>query len=105
MKSAYKSEPKYNPNEALCLGKQEMDRLNIDHLKVSKEQRRLCEELQKAGKPMTREEQNRIAVQALQAGVASEQMARDIVARSLKDLKDKGIRHPTDMPWSKKNGK
>ncbi len=105
MKSAYKSEPKYNPKKALCLSNDEMKRLGIDHDLVSAEQRRLCEELKKSGKPMTREEQNRIAVQALQAGGASEQMARDIVARSQWNLKEKGIRHPTDMPWGKKDGK
>ena len=82
-----------------------MKRLGIDHDLVSTEQRRLCEELKKAGRPMTREEQNRIAVQSLQAGGASEQMAHDIVARSQWDLKNKGVRQPTDMPWSKKDGK
>ena len=37
------------------------------------------------------------------AGGASEQLARDVVARSLKDLRDTNVKQPTNIPWNKIN--
>ena len=102
MKSAYESHPLYNPNEALCLSNEEMLKLGIKHNLVSTAQRKMCGELIKSGKSMTREEMNRISVEALVAGGANRQLARDVVAKSQWNLHDKGIRNPTDMPWGKK---
>ena len=99
MKKAYESHPLYDLNEALCLSNEEMMRLGINHLKVTTEQRRLCIQLNKSGKTLTREEMNRISVEALVAGGASEQLARDIVAKSQWDLRIKGIRNPTNQPF------
>jgi hypothetical protein len=102
MKSAYKSHPLYNLNEALCLSNQEMARLGIKHELANKAQRTMCTELKRSGKEMTRIEMNRISVEALVAGGADRQLARSIVARSQWDLKAKGVRMPTDMPWGGK---
>ena len=102
MKSAYKSHHLYNLNEALCLSNEEMARLKIDHLKVTIEQRKLCIQLNRAGKKLTREELNTISVKALIAGGADEQLARDIVARSQFDLRNKGIKNPSDQPFMRK---
>jgi hypothetical protein len=99
MKSAFKSHPMYNLNKALCLSNEEMARLGINHLKVTKTQRALCLDLQKTGKELTREELNRISVEALVVGGANKQLARDIVAKSQWNLRSKGIRTPSDFPY------
>ncbi len=101
MKSGYKSHPLYDLNEALCLSNEQMAKLGIKHNLVSIAQRKKCAELIRSGKNMTREEMNRISVESLVAGGASEQLARNIVAKSQWDLKGKGVRMPTDMPWGK----
>ena len=102
MKSAYKSHPSYDLNKALCLSKEEMTRLGLDHVEMTKVQRKLYTELARSGKELTREESNRIAVEALIAGGASRQLARDMVASATWDLKLQGVRAPTDMPWGKR---
>ena len=42
---------------------------------------------------------NRIAVEVLIAGGASEAEARSLVARSLWNLRAQGVRAPTRLPW------
>lgn len=101
MKSAYKSHPLYNLNQVLCLSNTEMARLGIDHDLATKTQRIMCSDLIKSGKQMTRTAMNIISVEALVAGGADRQLARDIVARSQWDLKAKGVRMPTDTPFMK----
>jgi hypothetical protein len=102
MKSAFKSHPKYDLNKALCLSNEEMARLGINHLKVTKIQRALCLELQKTGRELTRKELNKISIEALVVGGAGRQLARDIVARSQWDLRSKGVRMPTSFPYKPK---
>jgi hypothetical protein len=102
MKSAFKSHPLYDYKKALCLSNEEMARLGIKHKLVNTAQRQLCGELIRSGKPMTRDALMNISVEALVAGGADRQLARDIVARSWWDLRSKDVRMPTDMPWSKK---
>jgi hypothetical protein len=102
MKSAFKSHPLYDYRTALCLSNEEMTRLGIIHELANKTQRQMCETLIKEGKPITRRALMNISVEALVAGGADRQLARDIVARSWWDLKGKGVRMPTDMPWGRK---
>jgi hypothetical protein len=102
MKSAFKSHPLYDYKKALCLSNEEMARLGINHNLANITQRQLCEGLQKAGKPMTRETLMNISVEALVTAGADRRLARDLVARSWWDLRGKGVRMPTDMPWRKK---
>jgi uncharacterized protein YoaH (UPF0181 family) len=59
--------------------------------------------LANSGRPNTLAEHSRIAVQALQAGGASETQARALVAESLRDLRSQGVRVPTRIPWFEKD--
>ncbi|MBD7970448.1 hypothetical protein [Paenibacillus gallinarum] len=47
------------------------------------------------------QEHTRIAVEALIAGGATRQEARDLVAESLKNLRHQGVKVPSNIPWYK----
>ena len=82
-----------------------MVRLGIDHQTVTNAQRRMCIDLRKSGGILTRDVHNDIQVKALIEGGANEQLARNIVAKSQWDLRAKGVRNPTDMPYAPNGGK
>ena len=64
-------------------------------------QRRAFKELNVSGRANTLTEHTRIAVEALQAGGASREMARSLAAQSLNALRQSGVRVPTNIPWYK----
>ncbi len=71
-----------------------------DHQAMTNKQRELFNELAKSGKPNTLKEHTRIAVEALEAGGATTAEARSLVAQSLKNLREQGVRIPTSIPWN-----
>ncbi|MBL0200727.1 MAG: hypothetical protein IPP81_11460 [Chitinophagaceae bacterium] len=68
---------------------------------MTNKQRELFKDLAASGKPNTLTVQSDIAVKSLQAGGATLQQARNLVAESLKNLRSQGVTVPTDIPWYK----
>jgi len=64
-------------------------------------QQRLFRQLKASGLPNIMKEHTRIAVEALKAGGATEAEARALVAESLKNLRQQGVRQPTTIPWGR----
>jgi hypothetical protein len=78
-----------------------MKEYGLNHQQMTKKQRELFKELNESGRPNTLQELTRIAVEALIAGGATRQVARDLVAVSLKNLRQQGVREPSNIPWYK----
>jgi hypothetical protein len=99
IKSAFRNAAGYVEEEALALPVAYMRSQGWDHIAMSAKQRSLCAELLKSGRPNTWKEQNRIAVESLMAGHVPEDVARSLVAASIADLRKKGVRGPSRIPW------
>jgi hypothetical protein len=85
-----------------AISQQFMDVNKLNHADMTNKQRQLFKELEQSGKPNTIQEHTRIAVEALKAGGASDDLARNLVAESLRNLKTQGARIPSNIPWSKR---
>ncbi len=95
----FKGNLNYSSREALSISNELMEINGIDHVKVTGAQRRLFMELGKSGAPNTMKAHTDINLQALIEGGASESLARAIMARSLNDARNQGVRYPTNIPW------
>jgi len=98
-KAGFKKNKKYSKYKAFCLGHDFMKIKNLDHDAMTAKQRELFKELHESGRPNTLSEHTRIATESLQAGGASKQEARDLVAQSLKNLRKQGVTNPSNIPW------
>ena len=102
-KKAFEGHINYDPKKGFSISSDLMKHLGIDHAKVISSQRKLFNELVDSCSPNTMKEHSRIAVEALiEGGCKSRAIARKIVADSLKNLKNSGVRVPTTIPWNKK---
>jgi RHS repeat-associated protein len=101
-KASFKDHPTYSKEEGFSISKDFMEKNKWDHQEMTNMQRKLFDELAASGSPNTLKEQSRIAVEALKAGGASEAEARSIVAQSLRNLREQGVRAPTRIPWQKR---
>ncbi|WP_032139592.1 hypothetical protein [Rickettsia tamurae] len=102
-KKAFEGNINYDPKKGFAVSEEFMLRNEIDHYKITAAQRKLFGELYKSGRPNTLQEHTRIAVEALKAGGATEQQARDIVAKALQQLRKDKVLAPTNIPWYNKN--
>jgi len=100
-KKAFEGHVNYNSQKGFSISNEFMNRNNIDHIVVTSEQRRLFTELAKSGRKNTIMEHSRIAVEALVKGNCPREIARKLVAESLKKLKNSGVREPVNIPWKK----
>ena len=101
-KKAFEGLSKYNMDEALAIGQQELARLNLQHLganSITTSQQRLFREFAASGRANTLAEHARIAKEALIENGLSASDAADVVARALAQLKSWGITAPTRIPW------
>jgi hypothetical protein len=97
--AAFRGHPNYDPDAAISISQ---DYVNSDvwiHDDMTARQRELFRGLATSGRPNTMREQNRIAVEALMAGGATREEARQLVAESLWNLRAQGVRAPTRIPW------
>ncbi|MGV8005343.1 hypothetical protein QPK14_25530 [Photorhabdus temperata subsp. temperata] len=78
-----------------------MAKNKLDHQLMTNYQRSAFKELKNSGRPNTLQEHTKIAVDALEAGGASTQQARNLVAESLWNLRNQGVRAPSNIPWYK----
>jgi hypothetical protein len=101
-KKAFEGHINYDPKKGFCISNEYMEKIGVKHERVTVAQMRLFKELRKSGRPNTIKEHTRIAVESLIEGGATREQARNLVAKSLKDLKNKGIRMPTTIPWGGK---
>lgn len=101
-KKAFEGHVNYDPKKGFSISEELMSRIGVRHADVTTAQRRWFGELARSGKPNTLKAHSQIAVQALIEGGASRDHARSIVARSLRDLKNQGVREPVNIPWNVK---
>lgn len=90
------------PDRGFSISQDFMKQQGLDHLEMTKTQRKLFDELSKSGRPNTLEEHSRIAKEALVSGGASNEMAVDLVGKSIKNLEMQGVSTPSNIPWNKK---
>lgn len=73
----------------------------LDHIEMTRTQRRLFDELAESGRPNTLAEHSRIAREALIAGGADTDLANSLVNQSILNLKNQKVNTPTNIPWNK----
>jgi hypothetical protein len=100
-KIAFKGEPNYNPADALAVPAKELERLGVRHQDVTGAQKSLYSQFAKKSVLLTWEEVERIETQALVQAGMNPRIARATVRRAIADLKTKGVKGPTRIPWSK----
>ncbi|ARN84929.1 hypothetical protein [Candidatus Nucleicultrix amoebiphila] len=100
-KKAFEGHINYDPKKGFSISNELMAKIGVQHKVVTIAQQKLFRELGKSGKPNTMKEHTRIAVEVLIKGGATKEKARSLVATSLNDLRNKGVRVPTDIPWFK----
>jgi hypothetical protein len=102
-KKGLEGHPHYDLYEALCLQNKTIEAQGWVHADMTTKQRQMFKKLGKgidAGTARnTMMVHNRIAVESLVAGGVSRPQARRLVARSLWDLRARGVRYPTRVPW------
>ncbi|MGT4070892.1 UNVERIFIED_CONTAM: RHS repeat-associated core domain-containing protein [Aeromonas hydrophila] len=100
-KAGFKNNPKYDPRTGFSISQEYMDKMGLDHQAMTTYQRQAFKELYNSGRANTLSEHTKIAVSALEAGGASSQQARSLVAESLWNLRSQGALTPSNIPWYK----
>ena len=90
----------YSPSRGFAMSQKELLRLNIEPQAVTNTQRMLFNQLKASGAPNPLKAHSRIAVEALVVGGASRPQARSMVAQSLQNLRQQGVRFPTWIPFT-----
>jgi hypothetical protein len=101
--SGFRGHPQYDPNQGFSISQELMESRGWNHSDMTATQRRLFNELSESGSANTLQEHTRIAVEALKAGGATEAQARQLVAESLRNLRNQGVTQPTRIPWNTPN--
>jgi hypothetical protein len=91
----------YDPKQGFSISQGFMKELGLDHAAMTRYQRQAFKELAQSGAPNTMKAHTQIAVDALQAGGVSKEMARSLAAQSLNALRNSGVRTPSNIPWYK----
>jgi hypothetical protein len=91
----------YDSKKGFSISQSFMKDNGLNHQQMTNKQRELFKELNESGRQNSLQEHTRIAVEALIAGGATGQEARDLVAASLKNLRQQGVREPSNIPWYK----
>ncbi len=102
-KAGLRGHAKYDLKQGFSISQDFMKSRGWRHERMTATQQRLFKELGDSGRPNTLVEHTRIAIESLQAGGATEAEARALVAQSLLDLRGKGVRGPTRIPWFDKD--
>jgi RHS repeat-associated protein len=100
-KAAFKANMSYDLGKGFSISQSYMNQKGWNHQAMTNKQRELFKELNTSGRPNTLTEHTNIAVKSLQAGGASLQEARSLVAESLNNLRNQGVTVPTNIPWYK----
>ncbi|MBE0389459.1 hypothetical protein PLUTE_b0424 [Pseudoalteromonas luteoviolacea DSM 6061] len=100
-KAAFKENLAYDPKNGFSISQQFMKDNGLDHVAMTRYQRQAFKELSVSGAPNNMRAHTRIAVEALQAGGASREMARSLAAQSLDALRKSGVKTPSNIPWYK----
>nr|WP_238399302.1 RHS repeat-associated core domain-containing protein [Photorhabdus bodei] len=100
-KAGFKDNVSYDPKRGFSISQDYMAKNKLDHQLMTNHQRSAFKELKNSGSPNTLQEHTKIAVDALEAGGASTQQARNLVAESLWNLRNQGVRVPSNIPWYK----
>ncbi|MBE1556975.1 RHS repeat-associated core domain-containing protein [Sporosarcina limicola] len=100
-KSAFKENVNYDLKKGFSISQSFMKDNGLNHQQMTNKQRELFKELNESGRPNTLQEHTLIGVEALVAGGATRQEARDLVAASLKNLRQQGVKEPSNIPWYK----
>ncbi len=98
-KAAFKNNISYTNSSGFSISKDYMDKHNLNHTRMTNYQRKAFKELSKSGRKNSMKEHTRIAVNALIAGGATKSQARKLVAKSLEELRSRGVKIPTNIPW------
>lgn len=99
-KAAFKDSVLYDKSKGFSISQDYMRGRGWDHQAMTNKQRELFDELAASGRPNTLTEHTRIAVEALVAGGAKREEARSLVAESLLNIREQGVRAPTHIPWN-----
>jgi RHS repeat-associated protein len=100
-KAAFKANMNYDAGKGFSISQSYMNQKGWNHQAMTNKQRELFKELSLSGRPNTLTEHSNIAVKSLQAGGATLQEARSLVAESLNNLRKQGVTVPTNIPWYK----
>jgi hypothetical protein len=100
--AAFKDHASYDPRKGFSISQEYMRENGINHQLMTNKQRELFKELAASGRPNSLQEHSRIAVEALKAGGVDEKVARSLVADSLRNLREQGVRAPSNVPWKRK---
>jgi len=100
-KAAFKNQMSYNPQSGFSISQDFMKKHGLQHHAMTRYQQKAFKELAQSGRPNTLREHTRIAIEALQAGGASKEMARSLTAQSLNALRKNGVLSPSNIPWNK----
>lgn len=98
-KAGFKDNANYDLNKGFSISQEFMDENGLDHNAMTAAQRALFKELAESGRENTLAEHTRIAFEALKAGGASDELARELVQKSLDNLIEQNALTPTNIPW------
>jgi RHS repeat-associated protein len=98
-KSGFRGDPAYNASQALAVPKAELERLGINHARVTGAQATLYRQFAATGRPLTWADMESIERQALVASEMDPATAEAVVQRAISELKAAGVKGPTRIPW------
>jgi hypothetical protein len=101
MQAAFKSVASYNPAKGFSISQKFMKEMGWDHRAMTTAQRDAYSGLAKQGVMPSVRDHNRIAVAALMKAGVPEKYARMMVASSLRNLREQGVKKATQTnhPW------
>ena len=100
-KRAFEGAPNYDSKKALAVPNAELQRLGVDHDKITQSQRKAYIDLSKTGASLTWDAVAKIEVDALVKGEMKLETAKATVAKAIQVLKDSGVPGPMRIPWGK----
>jgi hypothetical protein len=100
-KKAMDGAPNYDAKKALAIPKAELERLGINHDRITQAQRKAYIDLSKTGAPLTWDTVAKIETQALISAEMKADTARATVAKAIQALKESGVVAPMRIPWGK----
>ena len=100
-KRAFEGAPGYDPQKALAIPNSELQKLGIDHNKITGAQRVAYIAFAKTGKPLTWEVVAKIETDALIKCQMNAEMAQATVTKAIEALKANGVAAPVRIPWGK----
>jgi RHS repeat-associated protein len=102
LQSAFKSVTSYDSKKGVSISNKFMDAMGWKHTAMTNYQRSAYADMARRGVSPAMRDHNRIAVAALMKAGVPEKYARMMVASSLRNLREQGIKNSTktDRPWN-----